>query len=124
MSDGTESDAPRTISSIRRLQAQHAAKNRGEYASDFRELFRAVNPDEYFGLQNRLEFEGDVLLMNGYDFEMKVSVKKEFFSLSADPLETCRCKTTGTRHLYTDSMLSTATFTEENRPANADDPPM
>jgi hypothetical protein len=109
---GNETAAAQTLDKLRVFQAQHAARNRGNFAT-FDEL--ALKTD----LDGR--FRGERPMVNGYVFTMALvpaSVgKPSFYSISADPQAGG-----GTRHFYTDSSLGTIKVTDENRPAKADDP--
>ena len=102
------------ISAVKQLQKQYAEKHQGKYAPNFYELVHSENLDEKFARENPI--------VNGYVFDMKVleatNQKPAFYSITADPLY-CDCEA---MHFYFDSTLGTVKYTEENRPAKADDP--
>lgn len=115
---GNEATAVQSLTNIRTLQTQYASKHNGRFAKDFDELIKSVSLDE--------KFKGQKPLVNGYNFEMKVedpsTNKPSFFSVTADPQVDSGLTATGTRHFYLDSTTATIKFTEESRPAKADDP--
>lgn len=117
MRSGNETSAAQSLEKIRTFQSQYAAKNRGKFAT-FDELIRTVQLDE--------RFAGESPVVNGYVFKMTIeepsTTKPAFYSITADPQVGEGLQSTGTRHFYTDSTLSTIRTTEENRPAKADDP--
>lgn len=114
---GNETTAAQSIDNIRKFQAQYAGKNKGNFAT-FDELIAKVGLDE--------SFKGERPVKNGYVFTMVVephsASKPAFYSINADPQVAEGLTSTGTRHFYTDSTLSTIKGTDENRPAKVDDP--
>jgi prepilin-type N-terminal cleavage/methylation domain-containing protein len=114
---GNETTAAQTLNQIRTYQAQHAARNKGNFAT-FDDLVAKAGLDE--------TFKGEQPVKNGYIFRMVVepssASKPAFYSVSADPQVAEGMTASGTRHFYTDSSLSTIKGTDENRPAKADDP--
>ena len=114
----SEAFAARSILKIRNLQSQYATQNRGEFAPDFDTLIKSAGLDEHFS--------GQQPVVDSYVFTMIVSEaapgKPPFYSINADPQVSEGVTATGTRHFYFDSTLGTMRQTEENRPANANDP--
>ncbi len=114
---GNETAAAQSIDNVRKFQAQYASRARGNFAS-FDELIAKVSMDE--------KFKGEGPVVNGYIFRLTVepssAAKPSFYSVTADPQVAEGLTSTGTRHFYTDSSLSTIKGTDENRPAKADDP--
>ena len=114
---GNETTAAQQIDNIRKYEAQYAAKNRGNFAT-FDDLTTKQGLDERFKGQNPV--------VNGYIFTLTVepgsTSKPPFYSIVADPQVAEGMTSTGTRHYYTDSSLSSIKATDENRPAKADDP--
>ncbi|MFN6963636.1 MAG: type IV pilin protein [Pyrinomonadaceae bacterium] len=114
---GNEAAAAQSVDNIRKFQAQYAARNKGNFAT-FDELIAKVGLDE--------KFKGDKPVVNGYVFTMVVepssASRPAFYSINADPQVGEGIGSTGTRHFYTDSNLSTIKGTDENRPAKPDDP--
>jgi type II secretory pathway pseudopilin PulG len=114
---GNETAAAQSIDNIRKFQAQYASRSKGNFAS-FDELILKVSLDE--------KFKGESPVVNGYTFNMIVepmsATKPGFYSITADPQVAEGVTSTGTRHYYTDSSLSSIKATDENRPAKADDP--
>lgn len=114
---GNETAAAQSIDNIRKFQAQYASRNHGNFAT-FDELIAKVSLDE--------KFKGENPVVNGYTFVLTVepssATKPPFYSIVADPQVAEGVTSTGTRHYYTDSSLSTIKGTDENRPAKADDP--
>jgi len=115
---GNEAATTQSIDTIRKLQVQYAAKHQGNFAATFDELIRILDFDN--------KFKGERPLVNGYIYTLKVQERTQsqpaFYSVSADPQVSEGITRTGDRHFYFDSTLSTIRFTEENRPAKADDP--
>jgi len=115
---GNETTAVQSISTIRTLQAQYASKHQGKFATNFDELIKSV--------QLKDEFKGERPVVNGYIYTMTVeepsASQPSFYSINADPQVSEGIQATGTRHLYFDSTLGTIKQTEDNRPANKDDP--
>lgn len=115
---GNETAAAQSISTIRQMQVQYAAKNSGEFGT-FADLVDSLQLDEKFK-------EGDAPLINGYIYTMKVEApsgsQPAFYSINADPQVSEGISATGERHFYFDSTLSTIKQTKENRPATPDDP--
>ena len=114
---GNETTAAQSIDNIRKFQAQYASRNRGNFAT-FDELIAKVSLDE--------KFAGERPVVNGYIFSMNVipgsASTPPSYSINADPQVAEGISSTGTRHFYTDSSLSSIKGTDENRPAKADDP--
>jgi prepilin-type N-terminal cleavage/methylation domain-containing protein len=115
---GNETTAVQSLQTLRTLQSQYASKHQGKFAKDFDELIKSVSLDE--------RFKGAKPIVNGYVFEMKTEEgstnKGSSFSVLADPQVDTGLSSTGSRHFYFDSTLSTIKFTEESRPAKFDDP--
>lgn len=114
---GNETAATQSIDTIRKLQIQYASKHKGNFAQNFDELIKSVQLDD--------QFKGEAPLVNEYIYTMKVQQSSgsqpAFYSINADPQVSEGITATGTRHFYFDSTLPTIKFTEENRPAKADD---
>lgn len=114
---GNETTAAQSVDNIRKFQAQYASRNRGNFAT-FDELIAKVSLDE--------KFAGERPVVNGYVFYMNVvpgsASAPPSYSINADPQVAEGISSTGTRHFYTDSSLSSIKGTDENRPAKADDP--
>jgi prepilin-type N-terminal cleavage/methylation domain-containing protein len=114
---GNETTAAQSIDNIRKFQAQYASRNKGNFAT-FDELIAKVSLDE--------KFAGERPVINGYIFSMNVipgsASTPPSYSINADPQVAEGISSTGTRHFYTDSSLSSIKGTDENRPAKADDP--
>ncbi len=115
---GNETAATQHLDTIRKLQVQYAAKHQGNFAPNFDELIKSVQLDD--------KFKGEKPVVNGYIYSMKVQessgTQPAFYSINADPQVSEGLTATGTRHFYYDSTVSSFKFTEENRPAKADDP--
>lgn len=114
---GNETTAAQSVDNIRKLQAQYASRNKGNFGT-FDELVAKVGLDE--------SFKGESPVKNGYIFKMTVvqasGSAPASWSINADPQVPEGISATGSRHFYTDSNLSTIKGTDENRPAKADDP--
>lgn len=114
---GNETAAAQSLEKLRTLQAQYAAKHRGNFAS-FDELVNTGVLDE--------RFKGERPVVNGYIYTLSVEAasgaRPAFYSVTADPQVSEGVTATGSRHFYTDSSLGTIRATDENRPAKADDP--
>ena len=114
---GNETAAAQSVDNVRKFEAQFASRTRGNFAS-FDELIAKVSLDE--------RFKGERPVVNGYIFTLTVepssAAKPAFYSITADPQVAEGVTSTGTRHFYTDSSLSSIKGTDENRPAKADDP--
>src|SRR5580765_3152409 len=114
---GNETTAAQTIDNIRKFEAQYASRNKGNFAT-FDELIAKVSLDE--------KFKGERPVVNGYTFVLTVipasASAPSSYSVTADPQVSEGLSSTGTRHFYTDSSLSSIKGTDENRPAKADDP--
>ena len=114
---GNETTAAQSIDNIRKFQAQYASRNKGAFGT-FDELIAKVGLDE--------KFAGERPVINGYIFTMTVITPSPStppsYSITADPQVAEGLSSTGTRHYYTDSSLSTIKGTDENRPAKLDDP--
>ncbi len=114
---GNETAAAQSVDNVRKFQAQFASRTRGNFAN-FDELIAKVSLDE--------KFKGERPVVNGYIFTLTVTPSSAsapaFYSVTADPQVAEGVTSTGTRHFYTDSSLSTIKGTDENRPAKADDP--
>lgn len=114
---GNETTAAQMVDNIRKFQAQHASRNKGNFAT-FDELVAKAGLDE--------TFKGEAPMKNGYIFKMVVepqsASKPAFYSITADPQVSEGVTASGTRHFYTDSTLSTIKGTDENRPAKPEDP--
>ncbi len=114
---GNETTAAQMIDNIRKFEAQYASRNKGNFAT-FDELVAKVGLDE--------AFKGERPVKNGYVFTLTVTPASastpSFYTVTADPQVSEGMTSTGTRHFYTDSSLSTIKGTDENRPAKADDP--
>ena len=115
---GNEASAAQSIQTIRVLQAQYNSKHQGRFAPNFDELIKVMGLDE--------KFAGTSPVVNGYIFTMKVeatsSTKPAFYSINTDPQAGEGTQSSGLRHFYIDSTLSTTKITEENSSAKADDP--
>ncbi len=115
---GNETAATQNLDTIRKLQIQYASKHQGNFAPTFDELIKSVQLDD--------KFKGENPVVNGYIYTMKVQessgTQPAFYSINADPQVSEGLTATGTRYFYFDSTLSTMKFTEENRPATAEDP--
>ena len=109
-----EDAAVQTIKTIIRMQNQYPPKRHGNYAPNFYELVKVENLD--------VEFADDYPVVDGYTFSLKVAKsddgKYTFYSITADPFY----PGDNLLHFYYDSTLDSIRATEENRPANADDP--
>ena len=109
-----ESAAVRTIDTIVRLQNQYSPKKRGNFAPNFHELVKVENLDAKFLKEHPV--------IDGYVFALNVSEtddgQRTFFSITADPLY----PEDNLKHFYYDSTLESVRATEEDRPANANDP--
>jgi prepilin-type N-terminal cleavage/methylation domain-containing protein len=114
---GNEATAAQSVDSIRKFQAQYAARNRGNFGT-FDELIAKAGLDSKFG--------GERPTINGYIFTMTVVPSSgstpASYSINADPQVGDGVMASGTRHFYTDTALSTIKATDENRPAKPDDP--
>ena len=114
---GNETTAAQSIDNIRKFQAQYASRNKGAFGT-FDELISKVGLDE--------KFAGERPVINGYIFTLTVVQPSPStppsYSITADPQVAEGLSSTGTRHYYTDSSLSTIKGTDENRPAKLDDP--
>jgi prepilin-type N-terminal cleavage/methylation domain-containing protein len=114
---GNETTAAQTVDNIRKFEAQYASRNKGSFAT-FDELIAKVSLDE--------KFKGERPVVNGYTFVLTVipasASAPSSYSVTADPQVSEGLSSTGTRHFYTDSSLSSIKGTDENRPAKADDP--
>ena len=114
---GNETTAAQSMDNIRKFEAQYASRNKGNFAT-FDELIAKVSLDE--------KFKGERPVINGYIFTLTVdpgsASKPSFYSITADPQVSEGMTSTGTRHFYTDSSLSSIKGTDENRPSKADDP--
>ncbi|MCO6509800.1 MAG: prepilin-type N-terminal cleavage/methylation domain-containing protein [Aridibacter famidurans] len=115
---GNETAAIQSLDSVRKLQVQYASKHQGSFAPNFDELIKTLAFDD--------KFKGERPVVNGYIFTLKTQERTQsqpaFYSINADPQVAEGISATGTRHFYFDSNLSTIRYTEENRPAKADDP--
>lgn len=113
---GNENAAQQSLDRIRTMQVQYAGKHQGKFAT-FEQLIQAGQLDE--------RFTGEAPVINGYIFTMKVdppsATQPAKFSVNADPQVGDGVSRTGDRHFYTDSTLGTIKFTDENRPAKAED---
>ncbi len=116
---GNETSAVQSITMIRTSQARYASKHQGIFALNFDELIKTGLDDIFIGEQP---------VVNGYIFTMKVEQpfngKSAFYTINADPQISEGMQSTGVRHFYIDSVSSSIKFTEENRPAKAEDPSM
>ena len=114
---GNETAAAQSVAKVRDWQAQFASRTHGNFAS-FDDLSAKVSQDE--------RFKGENPVVNGYIFKLVVEPgspsKPAFYSISADPQVAEGMTSTGIRHFYFDSTLSTIKATDENRPAKVDDP--
>jgi prepilin-type N-terminal cleavage/methylation domain-containing protein len=115
---GNETAAAQSVDLIRKLQAQYAAKNRGNFGT-FEDLINKVGLDD--------KFRGERPVINGYVFSMTVEPtspsKPAFYSINADPQVAEGVSATGSRHFYFDSNLSTIKTNDEGL-AKPDDPSM
>jgi len=113
---GNETTAVQSLSTIRTLQAQYAAKNQGNFAPTFDRLIQAVRLDE--------KFKGESPVVNGYIFRLTVqeatSARPAFYSINADPQVSTGIQATGTRFFYFDSSLGTIKQ-KEGEPAKPTD---
>ncbi|MDH3492153.1 MAG: prepilin-type N-terminal cleavage/methylation domain-containing protein [Acidobacteriota bacterium] len=114
---GNETTAVQSLNTIRTLQAQYAAKNRGSFAPTFDRLIQSVRLDE--------KFKGENPVVNGYVFRMTVqegtSARPSFYSINADPQVATGLQATGSRFFYFDSTLGTIKQ-KEGEPAKPTDP--
>ncbi len=114
---GNETAAVQSVDTIRKLQIQYAAKNKGTFAPNFDRLIDAVRLDA--------KFKGENPLVNGYIYRMTVreptGSQPSFFSVSADPQVPTGIQSTGSRFFYVDSTLGTIRQ-KEGEPAKATDP--
>lgn len=114
---GNETSAQQILDRVRTFQAQYASRNKGRFAN-FDQLVEVAGLDE--------AYRGERPVVNGYVFTMTVeepsSSRPGAYSVNADPQIAEGITATGRRHFYTDSSLGTIKYTDENRPAKADDP--
>jgi prepilin-type N-terminal cleavage/methylation domain-containing protein len=117
---GNEATAVQTIQTIRTCQNAYSGKNKGRFAP-FATLVQN-------GCLDGGQFNSEAPVINGYVFTLRVEepsgTRPSFFSLNVDPQVTDGIQRTGDRHFYFDSSLGAVKFTEENRPAKADDQSM
>jgi len=107
---GNEAAAAQSVDNIRKFQSQYAANHRGSFAT-FDELIKSVDLDK--------KFAGEAPVVNGYVFTMIItqasSNSPAMYEIHADPQGT-----SGTRHFYTSSTLSTIKARDDG-PATATD---
>ncbi len=112
--NGNETAAITTVRQISEKQAAYASKRKGEFGT-FDELIKDA------GLNENLKGENPVF--NGYTFNLKVEKraagKSPFWSVNANPEST----SSGIRHFYLDSNLSSIRVNEEGE-ANPQSPPL
>lgn len=121
MRDDDEAAVAKLINVISTMQRRYADKNQGRYAKNFDELIKIESLDA--------QFSGKNPVFNNFVFEMKVEEatlnKPAFFSINADPqAKQDDNSATKVRHFYTDSVIKLIKYTEEDRPATADDQPI
>jgi prepilin-type N-terminal cleavage/methylation domain-containing protein len=108
---GNEAAAARSVDNLRKFQSQYAANHKGNFAS-FDELIKTVSLDE--------KFAGTQPVVNGYVFTMTVTEASAQapakYEIHADPQGT-----SGVRHFYTSSTLSTIKGKDDG-PATETDP--
>jgi len=114
---GNETTAAQQMKNFQAFQAQYASRNKGNFAT-FDELVAKMGLDE--------AFKGENPVKNGYVFTLTVvpgsPSTPPSYSLQANPQSAEGVSASGTRHFYVDSSLSTIRYTDENRPAKAEDP--
>ena len=114
---GNETTAAQQMKNLTAFEAQYASRNKGNFAK-FDELVAKMGLDE--------AFKGEAPVKNGYVFTLTVVQQSgstpPSYELRADPQSGEGLSASGTRHFYVNSGLSTIRFTDENRPAKADDP--
>lgn len=117
--NGNESTAIQTLNTLRTCQISYAGRHQGKFAPTFADLVKT-------GCIEGDKFSSETPVINGYVYTMKVEQpsgsKPAFFSINADPQVSEGTMATGNRHFYIDSSVGTIKYTEENRPAKADDP--
>lgn len=119
MRDDNEAAAAGSINVISAMQRKYADANQGKYAKNFDQLIESQNLNALFSGENPV--------VKNFVFVMKVKEatlnKPAFFSINADP-QAAQVSNSATkvRHFYTDSVITSIKYTEENRPATADDP--
>jgi prepilin-type N-terminal cleavage/methylation domain-containing protein len=116
MKAGNENSAIQTLDRIRTFQSQYAATHSGQFAN-FDDLIKNAGLDD--------KFKGDKPAVNGYVYTITVQKadggNPAFYKLNADPQVKEGIQSTGSRHFYIDSTLSTIKQ-NENQPAGPADP--
>ena len=114
---GNEAAALGYINKINTAQAHYASKHHGRFAATFDQLIKLNLLDK--------RFDGERPVLDGYVFSLKAEEKPvKSYSVNADPEVAGGVTATGHTHYYLDSTLHTITFTNEDRPAGAQDPSM
>lgn len=112
---GNEAAAISFIKKINEAQAYYASKHQGKFANSFEKLVELNILDKRFADERPA--------IDGYTFELQAEEKpSKFYSVSAVPEVQDGFRSTGTSNFYLDSTQHTITFTDESRPANANDP--
>ncbi|NNE65647.1 MAG: prepilin-type N-terminal cleavage/methylation domain-containing protein [Pyrinomonadaceae bacterium] len=109
---GNEAAAITHLTKINTAQAYFASRRKGTFAKGFVELVRT----------NLLErsFRKEVPVVDGYRFTLK-RLSNRSFELHAEPESRGLISGTGTRSYYLDSSQHAITYTDEERPATAED---
>ena len=111
MRSGNETAAVQSMDNIRKFEAQYAARSKGEFGT-FQDLINTVDLDKKFG-------GTESPVVNGYIFTLTVTKasgnEPPKYEIHADPQGT-----SGKRHFYTSSDLSTIKGVDD-KPATKDD---
>lgn len=111
--NGNETAAIDTLRQIAERQAQYASKHKGEFAT-FKQLVDETGFNDNFAKDEKP-------VVNGYVFSLKVDKRapgqSPAYAINADP----EAETSGGRHFYTDSNLSTIKSSEDG-PADKESP--
>ena len=114
---GNETAAAQMMKNLQTFEAQYASRNHGNFAS-FDELVAKMGLDD--------AFKGENPVKNGYVYAIVVVTPSgntsASYQLQANPQNAEGVSASGVRHYYVDSNLSVVKYTDENRPAKADDP--
>jgi prepilin-type N-terminal cleavage/methylation domain-containing protein len=117
MKAGNETAAAQMMKNLQAFEAQFASRNKGNFAT-FSDLVDKMGLEE--------TFKGENPVKNGYVYTLTVipssASSPSSYSLQANPQSAEGVLASGNRHYYVDSSLSTIRYTDENRPAKADDP--
>jgi len=112
---GNEAAAVTHVKKINTAQAYFASKHKGRFAESLTVLAKA----------NLLEksFNAAIPVVDGYRFTLKTDDSpSRYFSLNADPEIGGGIRATGSSHYFLDSASHSITVTEDERPADSDDP--